>query len=142
MGVKIMHGVVALVAALMLLPGLAAAQDKSPSSAAGPGAAGQADVTIAADSLQGTKVYGTDGKELGTISKLLIDPKDGRVASVLIKQGGTAGLGGKEVSVPWDALKVQRGDRDLVVSMQRDLLERAQPSASPATEGKPSSPKQ
>jgi sporulation protein YlmC with PRC-barrel domain len=95
----------------------------------------QSGVTIASDSLVGTEVRDSQGKEVGEVSKLLIDPKEGKVTSVIIKQGGTLGMGGKEVSVPWDALKIQQGqDQRPVVTMQRDLLEQA-PAASPATGG-------
>jgi sporulation protein YlmC with PRC-barrel domain len=134
-------GIVAFVAGLSMVPGVGLAQSSSTqgqsSSTQGQtstqSGGGQSDVTIASDSLQGTKVYDSQGKELGSISKLMIDPKDGRVASVVIKHGGTAGVGGKEVNVPWNALKVQRGDRGLVATMQQEALERA-PSASPSTD--------
>ena len=91
------------------------------------------DVTIGSDSIHGMKVFDTDGKSLGSISRLMIGT-DGRVQSVVIKYGATAGMGGKEMVVPWDALKVQRGEREqLIATMQRDVLEKA-PAASPATE--------
>ena len=123
--ISIMLAVVVVVA----LSAAAVAQTPTPSQGATPAS----DVTIASDSLHGTKVFDTDGKELGTISRLLVGT-DGRVASVVIKHGGMAGLGGKEMVVPWDALKLQRGDRDRVIAtLQRELLEKA-PSASPATE--------
>lgn len=124
--------------AVLALAGPALAQGTSES-----GGAGSA-VMIGSDSLHGTKVYDTDGKQLGTISRLLIGA-DGKVSSVVVKHGGTAGLGGKELAVPWDALKLQRGEKDgVIATMQRDMLEKApqaerstsekQPAASPSTE--------
>ena len=107
----------------------------------------QAGVTIASDSLIGTKVRDAQGKDIGHISKLLIDAKQGRVAAAIIRQGGTLGMGSKELSVPWEALTLQHGqDQQLVVTMQQPLLERAPsqqsdrerqqaPAASPATSG-------
>lgn len=104
----------------------------SPSDAA---RGGQAGLTIASDSLLGTKVRDSQGKEIGQISKLMIDAKQGRVTSAIITQGGTLGMGGKEVSVPWEALALQRGqDQQLIVTMQQPLLEQA-PAASPPTGG-------
>jgi sporulation protein YlmC with PRC-barrel domain len=144
MKVKTLYCVVVMIATLVLAPTLTPAQEKDAAGTAQSSTppSSQPDVTIASDSLHGAKVYGTDGKELGSISKLLIDPKDGRVTSVMIKHGGAAGVGTKEVAVPWDALKVQRGDRNrLVISMQRDVLERAQPAASPASDRDASQPK-
>ena len=111
-----------MTAALTLLPGLASAQGTS-----------QPSVTVASDTLVGTKVFDQQGKEIGSIDKLLIDPNEGRVTSVLIKDGGTAGMGGKAISVPWTALKIQRGEKGLVATMQQPGLERV-PSASPSSE--------
>jgi len=108
---------------------------------------GQAGVTVASDSLIGTKVRDAQGKEIGAISKLLIDAKQGKVASAIITHGGTLGMGSKEISVPWEALTLQRGqDQQLVVTMKQPILEQApsqqsererqqSPGASPATSG-------
>jgi sporulation protein YlmC with PRC-barrel domain len=99
--------------------------------------AGQPAFTIAADSLVGTKVRDAQGKEIGEISRLMIDAKQGKVAAAIIKQGGALGMGGKEISVPWESLTLQRGqNQQLVVTLQQPLLEQA-PSASPGTGGQP-----
>lgn len=88
-------------------------------------------VTVPSDTLIGTKVRDAQGKEIGEISRLMIDAQQGKIASAIIKQGGTLGMGAKEVSVPWEGLTLQRGqNQDLVVTMQQQYLEQA-PSASP-----------
>jgi sporulation protein YlmC with PRC-barrel domain len=90
-------------------------------------------VTIASDSLVGTKVRDAQGKELGEISRLMIDAKQGKIAAAVIKQGGTLGMGAKEISVPWEGLTLQRGqNQELVVTMQQEYLEQA-PAASPSS---------
>jgi sporulation protein YlmC with PRC-barrel domain len=99
----------------------------------------QAGIAIASDSLLGTAVKDQQGKDIGKVSKLMIDPTEGRVTSVIISSGATLGMGGKELSLPWDALKLQRDqDQRLVVTMQREMLQQApqaeqggQPAASP-----------
>ena len=114
------------------------------SSTAAPGASQPAGIAIASDSLLGTTVKDQQGKDIGKVSKLMIDPGEGKVTSVVISSGGTLGMGGKEVSLPWSALKLHRGqDRQLVVIMQREMLEQApeaqqggQPAASPRSEEK------
>lgn len=128
-----MKGVVAFAVAMALgaLPfaeGLAqqtppqSQQTQSPSSPAG--TSGQGQLTIASDSLLGTKVRDAQGKDIGEVSKLMIDATEGKVMSVIIQQGGTLGMGAKEVSVPWDALKLQRGqDQQLVVTLQQEMLQ-------------------
>jgi sporulation protein YlmC with PRC-barrel domain len=128
----------ALVGALIAAPvgvalGQQAPQQAPPSSQGGPSSqVGQSGaLTVASDSLVGTKVWDTQGKEVGQISKLLVDVQGGKIASVMVKQGGSLGMGGKELLVPWEALKIQRGqNQELVATMQQPLLEQA-PSASP-----------
>ena len=62
----------------------------------------------------------------------MIDPNEGKITSVIITRGGTLGMGGKELSMPWDALKLQRDQNQrLVVTMQREMLEQTQPAAPP-----------
>lgn len=139
--------VTSAIAAVMLtaipLAGAVAQQPppSQPSPTSAP-AAGQANgIAIASDSLLGTTVKDQQGKDVGKVSKLLIDPNGGKVTSVIVSQGGTLGMGGKEISVPWESLKLQRTqDQRLVVTMQGPMLEQApqperqqgQPAASPA----------
>jgi sporulation protein YlmC with PRC-barrel domain len=77
-------------------------QPQTPTGA--PGAGQQAGIAIASDSLLGTTVKDQQGKDIGKVSKLMIDPGEGKVTSVVISSGGTLGMGGKEVSLPWSAL--------------------------------------
>ncbi len=126
------HDLMVLAAALAisgaLVTGSQAQQSQTDSTAT------QSQLTIAADAVQGAKVFDTQGKQVGSISKLMLDPADGKVSSVLIKRSGTAGMGSSEMTVPWDALKVQRGDKNqVIVTLQRDMLEKA-PAASPSTD--------
>jgi sporulation protein YlmC with PRC-barrel domain len=121
---------------------------QGPSGSPGAPASGGS-VQIASDSLVGTKVRDAEGKDIGAVSKLLIDARNGKVTSVIISRGGTLGMGAKEMSVPWEALKLQRGqDQQLVVTMEQPILDRApqteqdkdrQPAASPPArqEGQP-----
>jgi len=118
-------------------------QPQSPAGVTGGQAADQqAGIAIASDSLIGTTVKDQQGKDIGEVSKLMIDPNGGRVTSVIISRGGTLGMGAKEMSLPWDALKLQRDEgQRLVVTLQREMLEQApqaeqprqreQPAASP-----------
>jgi sporulation protein YlmC with PRC-barrel domain len=90
---------------------------------------------VDAGSIVGTKVRTADGKDLGKVDRVMIDPSSGKVDSLMISAGGgVLGGGGKNVSVPWDQVKIARdGDKqDLVVVVQQQLLEQA-PAASPAT---------
>jgi sporulation protein YlmC with PRC-barrel domain len=116
-----------VVAAVVLLasPLGALAQQASPQTPQG----AQAGVQIEANSLIGSPVRGQDGKDLGKVSKLMIDPSDGRVTTVIISSGGTLGMGGKELAMPWSAMKLARDqDARVVVTVQQPMMEQA-PSA-------------
>jgi sporulation protein YlmC with PRC-barrel domain len=120
---------VALAATLALPAAIAFAQQPPP--ATDQGAQAQAGLTIASDSLLGTRVRDRDGKDMGTVSKLMIDARQGKITSAIIRHGATLGMGGKEISVPWEALSLQRApDQQLVVTMQQQFLEQAPPSQS------------
>jgi sporulation protein YlmC with PRC-barrel domain len=120
-------------------------QPSQQSPAASP--SGQAGVMIASDSLLGTKVRDNQGREIGELSKLLIDTRQGKVTSAIIQQGGTLGMGAKEISVPWESLALQRGqNQQLIITMQQPMLEQApsqqtgsdrqqSPAASPPASG-------
>ena len=136
------HVVIVALAAVLAVPvGSALAQQPAPSA--------PATLTIASDSLIGTKVFDRDGNEIGTISKLMIDARQGKITSAIIKHGGRLGMGAKEVSVPWEGLQLQRGrNQDFVVTMPQQFLDQApasqaereraerdkQPAASPPTD--------
>jgi len=92
-------------------------------------------VLIDAGSLIGSVVRTPDGKDIGKVSALMIDPRDGRVASTVITVGGVLGVGGSTVSVPWSALHIGRDRHRFVVTMDQKTLEQA-PAASPATDKK------
>jgi len=52
----------------------------------------------------GMSVQGTDGKKLGDIKDLVIDPEEGGVEYAVLEFGGFAGIGDKYYAVPWEAL--------------------------------------
>jgi sporulation protein YlmC with PRC-barrel domain len=67
----------------------------------------------------GKNVYGTDGKEVGELNNVLIDP-DGRVRAGVVEFGGFLGIGEHKVAVPWNDLNVQ--DNRLVVNLTKDQV--------------------
>ena len=97
----------------------------------------------------GTRIKNTDGKEIGKIDKLLIDPQTGKVSHVVIGLGGMMGVGARDVVVPWSDLKMAKADhegRKATITMDQAKLDTAPryertarvdrnraPSASPAT---------
>jgi hypothetical protein len=59
---------------------------------------------IDSDHVQGTDVYDPDGKNIGSIKRLVIDKVSGRVAYTVAQFGGFLGLGGRDYTIPWAKL--------------------------------------
>jgi sporulation protein YlmC with PRC-barrel domain len=96
------------------------------------GSSSQSDVLVDASSIIGATVR-SQGKDVGKVDRLMVDPRDGRVRTVVVKMGGTLGMGGKTAAVPWDSVKLGQDNGKLVVSAEQQLLDQA-PSASPPTD--------
>jgi sporulation protein YlmC with PRC-barrel domain len=97
----------------------------------------QSGLQIDSKSLVGSTVRGEDGKDLGHVANLMLDANDGRVTAVVITMGKTIGvggagitLGGKDVTVPWSAIKLERDQERLVVTLPQSTLPAASPSSS------------
>ena len=59
---------------------------------------------IESDRVEGTTVYGRDGKNIGSIKRLMIEKVSGRVAYAVMSFGGFMGLGEEEHTIPWKKL--------------------------------------
>jgi sporulation protein YlmC with PRC-barrel domain len=94
----------------------------------------------------GTRIKNAEGKDIGEIDRLMIDPQSGKISHVVVGLGGFLGVGEKKVVVPWSDLKfgaVSDGKK-AVITMDQAKLESApryersaraerSPSASPST---------
>jgi sporulation protein YlmC with PRC-barrel domain len=77
---------------------------------------------LKASELIGMKVEGTDGKNLGKIRDLVIDPEYGDIEYAVLDFGGFLGIGDKYFAVPWDALKkTENGKKIALDTTKRDL---------------------
>jgi hypothetical protein len=94
----------------------------------------------------GTRIKNAEGKDIGEIDRLMIDPSSGKVSHVVVGLGGFLGVGEKKVVVPWSDLKMGAATdgKKALITMDQAKLERAPryertaraeraPSASPAT---------
>ena len=59
---------------------------------------------IASDRVEGTRVYGADGKHIGSIERLILGKQDGRVAYAVLSFGGFMGIGHDHYPLPWEKL--------------------------------------
>jgi sporulation protein YlmC with PRC-barrel domain len=80
---------------------------------------------LKASDVIGTKVEGTDGKSLGSIKDLVIDPEDGEIQYAVLDFGGFAGLGDKYFAVPWEALEFDPTRKKLALDLHKKDLKDA-----------------
>ena len=75
--------------------------------------------------LIGMKVEGTDGKKLGTIKDLVINPINGDVDYAVLDYGGFLGVNDKYFAVPWDALKLNDDRKKALLDVTKKDLKHA-----------------
>jgi hypothetical protein len=55
--------------------------------------------------VEGTPVFASDGRRIGSIRHLVIEKVSGRVAYVVITFGGSFRIGSQPYSIPWEKLR-------------------------------------
>jgi sporulation protein YlmC with PRC-barrel domain len=83
---------------------------------------------IDSSKLDDKKVTDFQGKELGEIDRLLVDPQTGQVRFAVVEVEAPSQQTETEVAVPWQALKIQReGEKDFKIQIDatKDKLEKA-----------------
>jgi hypothetical protein len=60
---------------------------------------------IGSDKVEGTVVFGTDDRKIGTIERVMIDKVSGRVSYAVLGFGGFLGIGNDHYPLPWQSLK-------------------------------------
>lgn len=90
-----------------------------------PGEARDRSGVLKASDLIGSKVEGIDGKNLGSIKDLVIDPQDGDIQYAVLDFGGFAGIGDKYFAVPWQALQLDQDKKRLALDLHKKDLKDA-----------------
>ncbi len=80
---------------------------------------------LKASEMIGMKVEDTEGKGLGDIRDLVIDPEDGSVQYAVLEFGGFAGMGEKYFAVPWEALQLNQEDKKIALDVSKKDLKDA-----------------
>lgn len=80
---------------------------------------------LSAGTLIGDNVRNMQGEDLGKLEEIMIDLDEGRVAYAVLSFGGFLGMGDKLFAIPWEALSVDTENHELVLNVQRELLENA-----------------
>jgi sporulation protein YlmC with PRC-barrel domain len=77
---------------------------------------------VRSDQLIDTDVRNATGEALGTIHDLVIDPKTGKIAYLIIAQGGLFGIDQRFVPVPWNDFKVTASADMLILDTTRAIV--------------------
>jgi hypothetical protein len=65
----------------------------------------------------------------------MVEPQSGRIQRVVVSFGGTLGVNEKRVEIPWEALTIGLGKKELVVEVDKERL--GQNSGGETTESPP-----
>ena len=60
---------------------------------------------IASDKVEGTAVRRSNGDKIGTIERVMIDKRSGKVAYAVMSFGGFLGIGDEYRALPWSVLR-------------------------------------
>jgi sporulation protein YlmC with PRC-barrel domain len=80
---------------------------------------------LKASEMIGMNVENTEGKALGDIRDLVIDPEDGSVQYAVLEFGGFAGVGDKYFAVPWEALQLDQEHKKIALDVSKKDLKDA-----------------
>lgn len=80
---------------------------------------------VKASSVIGSHVVNATAESLGEIKEIVIDPKSGRVAYVVVAFGGFLGLGKKLFAIPFSAFDYNLTNNDYVLNIPKERLEQA-----------------
>jgi len=80
---------------------------------------------IGSDKVEGTAVYGADNSKIGSIERVMIDKRSGRVSYAVLGFGGFLGLGHDHYPLPWQSLKYDTGLGGYVTGITEQQLRNA-----------------
>ena len=72
---------------------------------------------VASKTLIGAHVRDAEGKNIGEITQILVNPGDGKVSHVVVGMGGVLGVGQTEIVVPWGDVQIRQDERQATVAM-------------------------
>lgn len=80
---------------------------------------------IASDKVEGTKVYDPNGEHIGSIERLLVEKRSGKVSYAVLSFGGFMGMGHDHYPLPWSKLNYDESLGGYRVDVTKDQLEGA-----------------
>jgi hypothetical protein len=80
---------------------------------------------IGSDKVEGTAVYGRDGRSIGSVQRVMIDKISGKVAYAVVSFGGFLGMGEDYYPMPWSKLNYDTSLGGYRVDITEDQLKGA-----------------
>ena len=80
---------------------------------------------LTATSIIGDKVENRKGEDIGSIKDIMINLLDGKIEYMIIESGSFLGLGGKLFAVPYSALKKNPKNKDFILDVAKEFMEKA-----------------
>ncbi|MEA3534093.1 PRC-barrel domain-containing protein [Rhizobium sp. CC-YZS058] len=80
---------------------------------------------IASDKVEGTRVYGVDGEHIGTIERVILEKRSGRVAYAVLAFGGFLGIGEDHYPLPWAKLTYDEDLGGYRTDLTREQVDKA-----------------
>lgn len=80
---------------------------------------------IASDKVEGTAVYGRDGERIGSIQRIILEKRGGRVAYAVLGFGGFWGIGDDYYPLPWEKLTYDESLDGYRIDLTREQVEAA-----------------
>ena len=80
---------------------------------------------IASDKVEGTKVYDPNGEHIGSIERILVEKRSGKVSYAVLSFGGFLGMGHDHYPLPWSKLNYDESLGGYRVDVSKQQLEGA-----------------
>lgn len=80
---------------------------------------------IASNKVEGTAVYGSDGRKLGSIYNFMVDKVSGKVEYAVMSYGGIMGMGQRYYPLPWRTLSYDTREGGYRIDLTEEDLRHA-----------------
>ena len=80
---------------------------------------------IGSDKVEGTAVYGSDNQKIGSIQRVMIEKRSGKVSYAVLSFGGFLGIGDDYYPLPWQSLTYDEQLGGYQVALTNDQLTKA-----------------
>src|SRR6202000_2086404 len=80
---------------------------------------------LSASTVAGDPGRNSTGEDLGKIEEIMLDIPSGHVAYAVLSFGGFLGIGDKLFAVPWSSLRIDEGQHEFILDVDRQTLENA-----------------